>query len=68
MHLVILGYAAVVLAGLIIYARTRPDQKFTKWQVVQVALLFMFALTALSGLTEEVLPKMVDAAKAWLSK
>jgi hypothetical protein len=44
------------------------SQKFTKWQVLQVALLFAFALSAFSGQAEIVVPKLMDAVQGWVSK
>ena len=68
-HLVIFGYAAVGFAGLIIWARTRPDQKFTRWQVLQVALLLAFAFAAIKpDVAVTLFPKAVDVLKAWVGK
>ena len=52
LHFYVLGYVAVALASRIVWVRPRPGQKFTKWQVLQVARLFAFALSAFSGQAE----------------
>jgi len=68
-HLTIFGYAAVAGALLIIWARTRPGEKFTKWQVLQVAVLMGFAFAAIKpDIAVALFPKAVDVVKAWVGK
>ena len=68
-HLVIFGYIAVGFAGLIIWARTRPGTKFTKWQVLQVGLLLAFAFAAIKpDVAVALFPKAVDLVRSWVGK
>jgi len=67
-HLTIFGYIAVGMAVLIVYARTRPNQKFTKWQVLQVGLLLAFAFAAIKpDVAATLFPKAAELVKAWVS-
>ncbi len=66
-HLVIFGYVAVAMAVLIVWARTRPGTKFTKWQVLQVLGLMAFAFAAIKpDIAVTLFPKAVDMVKAWV--
>lgn len=68
-HLVVFGYVAVAMAVLIVWARTRPNTKFTKWQVLQVAVLLGFAFAAIKpDVAVTLFPKAVDMVKAWVGK
>jgi len=67
-HVTVLGYFAAVLGGLIVWRRSQKGEKFTKWQVLQVFLLFAFAFMAVTGLSETILPKLVDGVRAWVGK
>ncbi len=65
-HLIIFGYVAVAMAVLIVWARTRPGTKFTKWQVLQVGLLLAFAFAAIKpDIAVTLFPKAVDLVKSW---
>ncbi len=66
-HLTIFGYAAVFFAGLIIWHRSKPGEKFTRWQVLQVGLLLAFAFAAIKpDIAVTLFPKAVDMVKAWI--
>jgi len=68
LHLTIFGYAAVGMAVLIVYARTRPGTKFTKWQVLQVGLLLAFAFAAIKpDMAATLFPKAAELVKSWVS-
>ena len=69
LHLVIFGYVAVAMAALIVWARTRPGTQFTKWQVLQVAVLLGFAFAAIKPeLAATLAPKAVDLVRSWVGK
>ena len=66
-HLIIFGYVAVAMAALIVWARTRPGTKFTKWQVLQVGLLLAFAFAAIKpDLAATLFPKAAELVKTWV--
>ena len=68
-HLVIFGYVAVAMAVLIVWARTRPGTKFTKWQVLQVGLLLAFAFAAIKPeLAATLAPRAAELIKTWVGK
>ena len=68
LHLTIFGYVAVGMAVLIVYARTRPGTKFTKWQVLQVGLLLAFAFAAIKpDMAATLFPKAAELVKSWVS-
>ena len=66
-HLIIFGYVAVAMAALIVWARTRPGTQFTKWQVLQVAVLLGFAFAAIRPeLAATLFPRAAELIKTWV--